>query len=672
MKIIGVGDHILDVIYKTNNKKPLSFAYDGGGTVWNILANLSHFFKYETYCIGAIGKDWVGDKIKESLIKLDINIDYCGSVKYSKIAHISIPQDQLFVSDEAVVTSLTCPICKSSNKGSTTVFPDAFPENLVKEKDVIVCFESLKNNILQLKDSAIKNGWKTAADIGFIGYLRYLDENSIKEKLSNINYLQLHGSVGRFLLNKFSINSYSDLRKILDCTILCVTKGREGCIFSIEEDQVEHELIPDIIEDVIDGTGAGDAFFSGVIHTYLFYTQSGKKIDSLFIKEAFNKGNEIARKVVKEIGARGHIKQLHFNKIESESEICASCSNRITKKKTNYFDNKKVQRLYERSTFQEKKLGNISFFEKIRTENLSILIIGSGGSYSAASFAYNIINNYTKSLSLFIHPGQITDKLYTKFDYIVLFSYSGKTSDILNIIDKINANRDKNTPSIILFTLEIKKEILDSENIKLISYKDFFNDCSKEKGFLSFSGTMNPISIFQKFIFCYNDKIWNHNLITEINYWSSFFDENKSILHRIQECKSVDIFYDNYSYPAAIDIESKFTESGISRALLHEKKDFSHGRFSVVNNIKSDLIIFINNENSKYENILIEYLKNHTSIEVIIINTNIADYKEYSYMLMSQILFIKISEHNKNVNLEPNYPEEALELYKFKKFINLL
>ena len=54
----------------------------------------------------------------------------------------------------------------------------------------------------------------------------------------------------------------------------------------------------------------------------------------------------------------------------------------------------------------------------------------------------------------------------------------------------------------------------------------------------------------------------------------------------------INIFTGNYTKSVTHDIESKIIESGIINAIIHEKKNFSHGRFINYENL--------NNKNNLY------------------------------------------------------------------------
>ena len=69
-----------------------------------------------------------------------------------------------------------------------------------------------------------------------------------------------------------------------------------------------------------------------------------------------------------------------------------------------------------------------------------------------------------------------------------------------------------------------------------------------------------------------------------LNYWkkyfSDYFENNKDFLSKFFKPKNCfNIFIGDFTNVAGTDLESKIIESGVFSCLVHEKKNFSHGRF---------------------------------------------------------------------------------------------
>ena len=66
------------------------------------------------------------------------------------------------------------------------------------------------------------------------------------------------------------------------------------------------------------------------------------------------------------------------------------------------------------------------------------------------------------------------------------------------------------------------------------------------------------------------------------------------IAKAIKQNPVIHVFYEWETLPTATDIESKFTESGVANVVLHEKKNFSHGRYTALYNQNFAAVINLN------------------------------------------------------------------------------
>ena len=90
-----------------------------------------------------------------------------------------------------------------------------------------------------------------------------------------------------------------------------------------------------------------------------------------------------------------------------------------------------------------------------------------------------------------------------------------------------------------------------------------------------------------------------------ITYWNEKLEKmiDKNVVEKIKGHNLINIFRGDYTDTASYDLESKIIESGIFNCLIHEKKNFSHGRFTNYENLGNDFsIYFKQNYTSKDEN----------------------------------------------------------------------
>ena len=116
------------------------------------------------------------------------------------------------------------------------------------------------------------------------------------------DYIQLNDSVVPLLFEKLRVKSLTELFELLKPELMVLTKGKRGAEYVFMENgkiKVNFEE-PRIIVDIIDSSGAGDAFFSTTLHEYAY----AKKIDTEFTKNAFLLANKSSRDVILQIGSR--------------------------------------------------------------------------------------------------------------------------------------------------------------------------------------------------------------------------------------------------------------------------------------------------------------------------------------------------------------------------------
>ena len=125
------------------------------------------------------------------------------------------------------------------------------------------------------------------------------------------------------------------------------------------------------------------------------------------------------------------------------------------------------------------------------------------------------------------------------------------------------------------------------------------------------------------------------------------------------------IFTGDYTEAASTDLESKITESGIFNCILHEKKNFSHGRFINYEYLsKKKNIYFKQKTTSPYEEGLLNYLKDGDNL---IIESNYDGILcEYDLLIATQYLIYYIAKLLDIDISKPAYSEEAMKIYFYK------
>ena len=307
MKIVGIGNAIVDVICKVENKFLSENALTkstmklvnetqfkkilsnlkieqtiAGGSVANSIVGLSQLGN-EVSFIGKVNKDDLGEKYEQSLIKE--NVKYYYKKKYETLPTgtclILITPD----SERTMVTFLGVAgkinekdIDEKIIKNSEMIFLEGYlwdegPPKSAFDKAMLVankvamtlsdqfCVERHKDSFLDLV--------KYKLDIIFA------NEQEIKSLINAKNFEEV-------------ITFGKQLQKTL-----IITRGEKGSVAITNGDVIECEIKKDL--RIVDLTGAGDLFAAGFLHCY---------INNLSTKESLEKGTTMSSKIIQKVGAR--------------------------------------------------------------------------------------------------------------------------------------------------------------------------------------------------------------------------------------------------------------------------------------------------------------------------------------------------------------------------------
>lgn len=337
-------------------------------------------------------------------------------------------------------------------------------------------------------------------------------------------------------------------------------------------------------------------------------------------------------------------------------------------------------------------------FEKKFFKPLKIMIVGAGGSYPAALVGKHALHNEMRTPNVEAVMPQTAIRILSQFDNIlgcdhkpiydlvIGVSYSGKSPDIIAVA---NLCIKKKFPFVLL-TGASRFDLLDlfykeSKYCKIISYFNPKDTTGKEKGMISMFSTLAPAVIFDDL--GSKSIIENQECLSKGEKFVNSLDID-GIAKAIKKFPIIHVFYDWTNLPTAVDIQSKFTESGIANVILHEKKNFSHGCYTALYNLRFALVInlvrfrcgiyldslttskFYHNSydeclstflNKRCEDLSAHYIELGTTL-MFPSQWNVEEMSVLPYLVTSigEELDIDISKP-----LAP-FPKEAIELYNYK------
>ena len=307
MKILGIGNAIVDVLCKVNDEfleknsltkstmklvdetefKNLLSSINieetiSGGSVANSIVGLSQLGE-RTGFIGKISDDEFGEKYEEGLTKE--NVEYF----YSKKKEL-LPTGTCLILVTPDSERTMCTFLGIAGKiNENDVNPD-----VIKKSDVIFLEGYLwdEGDPKKAFDKAINNANKVAMSLSDQFCVdRHKSDflNLVKNKL-DITFSNEKEITSLIEAKDFKevVNFSKQLNKLM-----VITRGAKGAIAINGEEVAECSVQKNL--KIIDLTGAGDLFAAGFLNGY---------INKLPTKECLEKGTEMSSKVIQQIGAR--------------------------------------------------------------------------------------------------------------------------------------------------------------------------------------------------------------------------------------------------------------------------------------------------------------------------------------------------------------------------------
>jgi len=308
MKILGIGNAIVDVICKVDNnfisqngltKSTMKLIFDenefkklltnlkiektvSGGSVANSVVGISQLGNKVGF-IGKVSDDDLGNKYEEGLIKESVEYFYS-----KKKEELPTGTCLILVTPDSERTM--CTFLGTAGK----INENDVDINAVKKSEIIFLEGYLWDEGEPKKafDKAINNANKVAMSLSDQFCVdrhkpHFLD--LVKNKL-DITFANEQEIIS--LIDAKSFDEVINFSKKLN-KLIVITRGENGAIAINENEVVEYGIKKNL--KIVDLTGAGDLFAAGFLHGY---------VNKLSIKESLEKGTEMSSKVIQQMGAR--------------------------------------------------------------------------------------------------------------------------------------------------------------------------------------------------------------------------------------------------------------------------------------------------------------------------------------------------------------------------------
>ena len=536
---------------------------------------------------------------------------------------------------------------------------------------------------------------KICLDLGHIAAFRYVLVPDLKEMLTRKYYMvNLNVKVANYLVKRFGYTDYKELKQIFLTDILIITKGKE----EIEIIGKDYDYIlknNNINYNEKDPTGAGDLLFSHYIVANIIKNnkrENGENIaknkgdNVIFTKqeleEIYDNANREIYNLVSKLGARisVEVKKPNEEFLKIENNIDGEEKN--SKERNIHKLKNAIEKLEERVesallNYNEKSEAGLELLKELESnKKQKYICIGSGGSSIPSEYTKTIINNTFGVDIQTMFPKEYLETNTEKYmDYlnIICFSYSGSSPEIVQLLNgKYNrayivtkANEEELKSS-------LKENNVDISKIRIISYN---NQSTKERGFLSIEGIIVPALIMHMLVEKKNKEdileLFKKQFEKQKEKVEKYFIENNEELKKVfKKNNIIDIYYDNYTKTIMCDLESKIVETGIFRCAIHEKKNFSHGRFITLEKYPSDVQIYLKlKKDTKYDNELLKYLKIYSKNLIILEPDEENNNGILELLIYSQLFIYEISKLLKKDLSNPDYSEDSMKIYRYNKEI---
>ena len=308
MKVLGIGNAIVDVICKVDNdfiiqnnltKSTMKLFFDegefkklltnlkiektvSGGSVANSIVGISQLGNKAGF-IGKISDDEFAIKYEEGLKKE--NVEYFYSKKKEEM-----PTGTCLVLITPDSERTMCTFLGTAGK----INEKDVDINVIKNSEIIFLEGYLwdEGDPKKAFNKAIDNANKVAMSLSDQFCVdrhkpHFLDLVKNKLDITFANEQEIMSLIDAKNFDEV-INFSKDVKKLI-----LITRGEKGAIAIQDNEVVECGVKKDL--KIIDLTGAGDLFAAGFLHGY---------VNKLSLKESLQKGTEMSSKVIQQIGAR--------------------------------------------------------------------------------------------------------------------------------------------------------------------------------------------------------------------------------------------------------------------------------------------------------------------------------------------------------------------------------
>jgi fructokinase len=307
MKILGIGNAIVDVLCKVDNnfldknsltKSTMKLINESefktllsllnieetvsGGSVANSIVGLSQLGN-DVGFIGKVNNDDLGQKYENGLNKENVNYLY-------KKKNEPIPTGSCLILITPDSERTMCTYLGTAGK----INDDDIDAEIVRNSEITFLEGYLWDEGEPKKafDKAIQNSNKIAMSLSDLFCVERHKDQFLELVKNKLDIIFANEQEISSLINTQSFEEVISFSKNLNKDIV-ITRGEKGAVAISNTEVIECMAKEDL--KIKDLTGAGDLFAAGYLHGY---------INNLSVKECLEKGTELSSKIIQKIGAR--------------------------------------------------------------------------------------------------------------------------------------------------------------------------------------------------------------------------------------------------------------------------------------------------------------------------------------------------------------------------------
>jgi sugar/nucleoside kinase (ribokinase family)/fructoselysine-6-P-deglycase FrlB-like protein len=740
-RVLAVGELVTDHIFTFGADGPVYRGARGGGTIANIAAGMAAAGANDLVQMqGWVGDDVAGGLAVADLSAGGVDVQGVSGTRgrrtrliFEHHAMRSPGGPSARVSGETHSFTTACTVCDQRLESNDTA---AAPRTMKIGMDTnLLVLDRLGGVRTAVASQAAKSGMRLALDLGAVSYLRFQPVAQILASLRRFDVLAMNESVEGSLLRRAGLLDLSALVDVLRVPLVMVTRGKQGVdLLVAPRGQARRLLVPAPSCEITDDAGAGDALLSGVLARL---TALGREEEQVWVEqaeEAVRASADAVATALGSIGARGHLAGLHPSdspygryhgmtargllELSHQRGSCVLCELPVARdvrpddsavsargsslastaspssptsgqaapkvlRRTNVAA-RNVSLLLGRVMRVAEQLDATERAAEVLAVEGTCYVIGTGGSFASALSVAQTINGHGRSFAQAIRP---LDYIRTakRTDMAIAVSYSGGSQDL----DAAMAHADAlGVDHLVLLTSastpRLARRLRPMRADMLIAYGPGPGSVPtrdvgvRERGFVSFAGTLMPCVPFMSAIFGAPALV---DLVDQLD--SESFSEGsrawglteaavaRAMAEQSQTGLGLTVFAGGWALAACADLESKFIEGGLGDVQTHEPKDFAHGRFiSVLGEAarsgRPSLLLSVG-ELSVYEQGLARRLRAAGVPTYVIKSRATESLGSFELLLRVQPFVLAYAEaEGTDIGRPKNIPRAGLDLYRWR------